>query len=278
MPDTVLKIDDLHKIYAGGVHAVRGISFEVNQGESVAIIGSSGSGKSTVLRCINRLIEPTDGAIYLKGDQINTPRTDINQVRSRIGMVFQSFELFAHLRVIDNITLGLIHVREMSRKDAEAEALEVLERVDMLDRKDAFPGNLSGGQKQRVAIARALAMKPEVMLFDEPTSALDPELIGSVLKTIRSLADEGMTMVVVTHEISFARDVADRVVYMDEGKIAEEGFSSIIENPKTERLKKFLSSIHEEEVSEHINEQLVNEDTGFGYVPDGTGARPRGGP
>lgn len=278
MPDTVLKIDDLHKIYAGGVHAVRGISFEVNQGESVAIIGSSGSGKSTVLRCINRLIEPTDGAIYLKGDQINTPRTDINQVRSRIGMVFQSFELFAHLRVIDNITLGLIHVREMSRKDAEAEALKVLERVDMLDRKDAFPGNLSGGQKQRVAIARALAMKPEVMLFDEPTSALDPELIGSVLKTIRSLADEGMTMVVVTHEISFARDVADRVVYMDEGKIAEEGFSSIIENPKTERLKKFLSSIHEEEVSEHINEQLVNEDTGFGYVPDGTGARPRGGP
>tara|TARA_B100000929_G_scaffold108331_1_gene85882 strand:+ start:394 stop:1230 length:837 start_codon:yes stop_codon:yes gene_type:complete len=278
MPDTVLEIDDLHKIYAGGVHAVRGISFEVNQGESVAIIGSSGSGKSTVLRCINRLIEPTDGAIYLKGDQINTPQTDINQVRSRIGMVFQSFELFAHLRVIDNITLGLIHVREMSRKDAEAEALEVLERVDMLDRKDAYPGNLSGGQKQRVAIARALAMKPEVMLFDEPTSALDPELIGSVLKTIRSLADEGMTMVVVTHEISFARDVADRVVYMDEGKIAEQGFSSIIEEPKTERLKRFLSSIHEEEVSEHINEQLVDEDTGFGYVPDGTGARPRGGP
>ena len=278
MPDNVLEIDNLHKIYAGGVHAVRGISFEVNQGESVAIIGSSGSGKSTVLRCINRLIEPTDGAIYLKGDQINTPQTDINQVRSRIGMVFQSFELFAHLRVIDNITLGLIHVREMSRKDAEAEALEVLERVDMLDRKDAYPGNLSGGQKQRVAIARALAMKPEVMLFDEPTSALDPELIGSVLKTIRSLADEGMTMVVVTHEISFARDVADRVVYMDEGKIAEQGLSSIIEDPKTERLKRFLSSIHEEEVSEHINEQLVDEDTGFGYVPDGTGARPRGGP
>ena len=278
MPDNVLEIDNLHKIYAGGVHAVRGISFEVKQGESVAIIGSSGSGKSTVLRCINRLIEPTDGAIYLKGDQINTPQTDINQVRSRIGMVFQSFELFAHLRVIDNITLGLIHVREMSRKDAEAEALEVLERVDMLDRKDAYPGNLSGGQKQRVAIARALAMKPEVMLFDEPTSALDPELIGSVLKTIRSLADEGMTMVVVTHEISFARDVADRVVYMDEGKIAEQGLSSIIEDPKTERLKRFLSSIHEEEVSEHINEQLVDEDTGFGYVPDGTGARPRGGP
>ena len=162
-------------------------------------------------------------------------------------MVFQSFELFAHLRVIDNITLGLRHVRKMSKKDAEREALKVLEKVDMLDRKDAFPGNLSGGQKQRVAIARALAMKPEVMLFDEPTSALDPELIGSVLKTIRGLADEGMTMVVVTHEISFAREVADRVIYMDRGIVAESGPSSIIDNPQTERLKKFLSSISEED-------------------------------
>ena len=162
-------------------------------------------------------------------------------------MVFQSFELFAHLRVIDNITLGLRHVRKMSRKEAQAEALEVLEKVDMLDRKDAFPGNLSGGQKQRVAIARALAMKPEVMLFDEPTSALDPELIGSVLKTIRGLADEGMTMIVVTHEIGFARDVADRVIYMDKGVVAESGESSIIDNPQTERLKKFLSSISEED-------------------------------
>ena len=162
-------------------------------------------------------------------------------------MVFQSFELFAHLRVIDNITLGLRHVRKMSRKEAEREALEVLEKVDMLDRKDAFPGNLSGGQKQRVAIARALAMKPEVMLFDEPTSALDPELIGSVLKTIRGLADEGMTMVVVTHEISFAREVADRVIYMDKGVVAESGPSSVIDNPQTERLKKFLSSISEED-------------------------------
>lgn len=243
----VLTIVDMHKTYAGGVHAVRGVSFDVNQGESVAIIGSSGSGKSTVLRCINRLIEPTEGEVRLRGNLINTPSADINDVRSRIGMVFQSFELFSHLRVIDNITLGLRHVRKMGKKEAEAEALEVLEKVDMLDRKDAFPGNLSGGQKQRVAIARALAMKPEVMLFDEPTSALDPELIGSVLKTIRGLADEGMTMIVVTHEIGFARDVADRVIYMDKGVIAESGESSIIDNPKTDRLKKFLSSISEED-------------------------------
>lgn len=247
MPDGLLRIENLHKIYSGGVHAVRGISFSVKEGESVAIIGSSGSGKSTVLRCINRLIEPTEGEVYLKNEQINTPHTDINEVRSRIGMVFQSFELFPHLKVLDNITLGLIHVRGMSKSEAEKQAIEVLERVDMLDRKDAYPGNLSGGQKQRVAIARSLAMKPEVMLFDEPTSALDPELIGSVLQTIRSLADDGMTMVVVTHEIGFARDVADRVVYMDEGVVAEEGPSSIIEEPKTERMRKFLSSIHEED-------------------------------
>jgi len=245
--ENVLSIVDMHKTYPGGVHAVRGVSFDVMEGESVAIIGSSGSGKSTVLRCINRLIEPTKGEVRLRGEMINTPNADINDVRSRIGMVFQSFELFAHLRVIDNITLGLRHVRKMSRKEAEREALEVLEKVDMLDRKDAFPGNLSGGQKQRVAIARALAMKPEVMLFDEPTSALDPELIGSVLKTIRGLADEGMTMVVVTHEISFAREVADRVIYMDKGVVAESGPSSVIDSPQTERLKKFLSSISEED-------------------------------
>nr|AIE90824.1 amino acid ABC transporter ATP-binding protein (ABC.PA.A) [uncultured marine group II/III euryarchaeote AD1000_07_D12] len=271
MPDKVLDVEDLHMIYSGGVHAVRGISFDVNQGESVAIIGSSGSGKSTVLRCINRLIEPTEGEIYLKGEQINTPHTDVNNLRSRIGMVFQSFELFAHLKVLDNVTLGLRHVRKMSKGEAEERAMSVLERVDMLDRIDAYPGNLSGGQKQRVAIARALAMRPEVLLFDEPTSALDPELIGSVLETIRGLADEGMTMLIVTHEIGFARDVADRVIYMDEGVVAEEGPSSIINNPKSERLKKFLSSLHEDEVPEQIHEELVDEYTGYGYVPDGKG-------
>ena len=276
MPENVLEVEDLHMIYSGGVHAVRGISFNVKEGESVAIIGSSGSGKSTVLRCINRLIEPTDGKILLKGDQINTPHTDVNNLRSRIGMVFQSFELFAHLKVLDNITLGLRHVRKMSKKEARERALSVLERVDMLDRIDAYPGNLSGGQKQRVAIARALAMRPEVLLFDEPTSALDPELIGSVLETIRGLADEGMTMVIVTHEIGFARDVADRVIYMDEGVVAEEGESSIIESPKSERLKKFLSSLHEDEVPEQVHENLVDGEAENGYVPDGKGQRPRG--
>ena len=248
MDDVVLSIRDLHKIYPGGVHAVRGVDFDVHEGESVAIIGSSGSGKSTVLRCINRLIEPTDGVIELRGEQINTPSANVNEVRSRIGMVFQSFELFSHLKVLDNVTLGLRHVRGMGKAEAEEVALEVLDRVDMLDRIDAYPGNLSGGQKQRVAIARALAMKPEVILFDEPTSALDPELIGSVLQTIRGLADEGMTMVIVTHEINFARDVADRIVYLDQGKVAEEGPSSIINQPKTERLQRFLSSMHEESI------------------------------
>jgi len=245
MSDVVLSLEDMHKTYVGGVHAVRGISLEVNEGESVAIIGSSGSGKSTVLRCINRLIEPTQGIVRLRGERINTPAANINDVRSRIGMVFQSFELFAHLKVLDNITLGLVHVRDMSRDEANEVAKKVLSRVDMMDRIDAYPGNLSGGQKQRVAIARALAMRPEVMLFDEPTSALDPELIGSVLETIRGLSDEGMTMVVVTHEIGFARDVADRVIYMDDGVVAEEGPSSIIEDPKTERMQRFLSSIND---------------------------------
>ena len=245
MSDSILSVVDMEKTYVGGVHAVRGVSFEVREGESLAIIGSSGRGKSTVLRCINRLIEPTKGIVRLRGEQINTPAADINDVRSRIGMVFQSFELFAHLRVLDNVTLGLRYVRRMGKEEADEVAKQVLERVDMLDRVDAYPGNLSGGQKQRVAIARALAMKPEVMLFDEPTSALDPELIGSVLETIRGLAEEGMTMVVVTHEIGFARDVADRVLYMDGGLVAEEGPSSIIDNPKTDRMKEFLSSIND---------------------------------
>jgi len=246
MEDEVLIIENLEKIYAGGVHAVRGVSFKVRKGESVAIIGSSGSGKSTVLRCINRLIEPTMGTIKLNGEVINNPLADVNEIRSKIGMVFQSFELFSHLKVLENITLGLRYVRGMNKEDAEKIALEVLERVDMLDRIDAYPGNLSGGQKQRVAIARSLAMHPEVILFDEPTSALDPELIGSVLQTIRGLADEGMTMVIVTHEINFAKDVADRIIYMDKGTIAEEGPSDIIENPKSERLKEFLSAMDEE--------------------------------
>ena len=243
MEEIVLSVENLEKIYPGNIHAVKGVSFNVKKGESVAIIGSSGSGKSTVLRCINRLIEPTKGIIRLNDEIINNPLANVNDIRSKIGMVFQSFELFSHLKVLDNITLGLRHVRGMDKKDAEKSALEVLARVDLLDRTEAYPGNLSGGQKQRVAIARALAMHPEVILFDEPTSALDPELIGSVLKTIKGLADEGMTMVIVTHEISFARDVADRIIYMDKGLIAEHGPSEIIGNPQSDRLKEFLSSM-----------------------------------
>ena len=246
MEEIVLSVENLEKIYPGNIHAVKGVSFNVKKGESVAIIGSSGSGKSTVLRCINRLIEPTKGIIRLNDEIINNPLANVNDIRSKIGMVFQSFELFSHLKVLDNITLGLRHVRGMDKKDAEKSALEVLARVDLLDRTEAYPGNLSGGQKQRVAIARALAMHPEVILFDEPTSALDPELIGSVLKTIKGLADEGMTMVIVTHEISFARDVADRIIYMDKGLIVEQGPSEIIENPQSDRLKEFLSSMDEE--------------------------------
>ena len=239
----VISVKNLEKIYSGGVHAVKGVSFDVFPKQVVVIIGSSGSGKSTVLRCINRLIEPTEGEIYLESVQINSPSTDINEIRSEIGMVFQSFELFMHLKVLDNVTLGLIKVRGYSKETAEDIALKVLARVDMSDKVDVYPGQLSGGQKQRVAIARALAMNPKVMLFDEPTSALDPELIGSVLESIKSLVEDGMTMVIVTHEIGFAKEVGDWIIYMDEGLVTESGPPEIIDNPKTDRMKKFLGQI-----------------------------------
>lgn len=242
----LIAVKNLEKIYSGGVHAVKGVSFEVFPGEVVVIIGSSGSGKSTVLRCINRLIEPTKGQIYLEDVQINNSNTDINKIRSEIGMVFQSFELFMHLTVIDNVTLGLRKVRGMSKDEAEKLALAMLEKVDMGDKINFYPGQISGGQKQRIAIARALAMNPKVMLFDEPTSALDPELIGSVLKTMKQLAKEGMTMLVVTHEIGFAREVGDEIIYMDQGLIVEEGQAEdIFDHPKSERLQKFLGEILE---------------------------------
>lgn len=239
----VISVKNLEKIYTGGVHAVKGVSFDVFPKKVVVIIGSSGSGKSTVLRCINRLIEPTKGEIYLEDIKINSPATDINSIRSEIGMVFQSFELFMHLKVLDNVTLGLMKVREFSKEKAETIAKDVLSKVDMSDKIDVYPGQLSGGQKQRVAIARSLAMNPKVMLFDEPTSALDPELIGSVLESIKSLVAEGMTMVIVTHEIGFAKEVGDWIIYMDEGRVVESGSSDIIDNPKTERMKKFLGQI-----------------------------------
>ena len=227
----VITVKDLEKSYTGGVHAVKGVSFDVFPRQVVVIIGSSGSGKSTVLRCINRLIEPTKGEIFLEDLKINSPSTNINLIRSEIGMVFQSFELFMHLKVLDNVTLGLVKVRGFAKDKAEDIAKEVLAKVDMSDKMDVYPGQLSGGQKQRVAIARALAMNPKVMLFDEPTSALDPELIGSVLESIKSLVKEGMTMVIVTHEIGFAKEVGDWIVYMDEGQVVEAGPPDIIDKP-----------------------------------------------
>lgn len=243
----IVSVKNLEKIFSGHrgakVHAVKGVNFDVHEKEVVVIIGSSGSGKSTVLRCVNRLIEPTEGEVYLEDVLINSKETDINEIRSEIGMVFQSFELFMHLTTIKNITLGLTKVRGLSQDEADEVARQTLKRVDMLDKIDAFPGQLSGGQKQRVAIARSLAMSPKVMLFDEPTSALDPELIGSVLKTMRTLAAEGMTMCVVTHEIGFAQEVADWVIFMDEGEIVEEGPPDILSNPKTERMQQFLGQI-----------------------------------
>ena len=239
----IIRVQNLEKVYPGNVHAVRGVSFEVRPKQVVAIIGSSGSGKSTVLRCINRLIEPTKGEIYLEEVKINDQKTDINKIRSEIGMVFQSFELFAHLRVLENVTLGLRKVRGYSRAEANEIARGVLEKVDMLDKLEAFPGQISGGQMQRVAIARALAMNPKVMLFDEPTSALDPELIGSVLESIKALVNEGMTMIIVTHEIGFAREVSDWILYMDHGAVVEEGPPSMLDAPKTERMQQFLGQI-----------------------------------
>ncbi len=241
--DTLLKVENLHKVFPGNVYAVNGINFEVKNKQVVVIIGASGSGKSTVLRCINRLEVPTDGNIIFNGKSITDKSVDLNQVRSEIGFVFQSFELFPHLTVLRNVTLSLEMVRKMEPKDAEAKAIEVLSDLDLTDKFDAYPGQLSGGQKQRVAIARALAMNPKLMLFDEPTSALDPELVGYVLDTIRMLAEKGMTMIVVTHQIRFAEEVADWAVYMTEGKIVEQGHAKeMLRNPKEERTKQFLSS------------------------------------
>ena len=227
MEEIVLEIENLEKIYPGGVHAVRGISFNVKKGESVAIIGSSGSGKSTVLRCINRLIEPTKGTIKLNDQIVNNPLADVNEIRSKIGMVFQSFELFSHLTVLDNITLGLRHVRGLKREEAEENALKVLERVDMLDRIEAFPGNLSGGQKQRVAIARALISDTDLILADEPTGNLDSKTSYDIMDLFAQLHDKGNTIIMVTHEDDIAQ-YAHRVVRMRDGLVETD---TINENP-----------------------------------------------
>ena len=228
----------------GELEVLKGIDMQVNAGEVVCVIGPSGSGKSTLLRCVNRLEEPTSGRILIEGVDMTDPDVDIDRLRTRIGMVFQHFNLFPHLTVLDNLTIAQRKVLKRSKHEAREIAVANLERVGLIDKIDEYPNRLSGGQQQRVAIARALSMKPDMMLFDEPTSALDPELIGEVLDVMRRLAQDGMTMMVVTHEMGFAREVADRVVFMDGGVIIEEGPpKDVLSNPKHERTRRFLSMI-----------------------------------
>ncbi len=239
----VLKVRGLHK-YFGNLHVLRGIDTDIKKGEVVVVIGPSGSGKSTFLRCLNLLEAPTQGEIIFEGVNITSKKNNINNQRQKMGMVFQQFNLFPHMTVMKNITLAPIKVKKMSVKKAEEVAISLLKRIGLEDKALAYPKQLSGGQKQRIAIIRALAMSPDVMLFDEPTSALDPEMVGEVLDVMKGLAKEGMTMAVVTHEMGFAREVGDRVLFMDEGIIAEEGTPAhIFGNPQNERTKSFLSKV-----------------------------------
>ncbi len=239
----MIKIKDLKKNF-GDLEVLKGVDLEVQKGEVLVVIGPSGSGKSTLLRCINRLEEPTGGEIWFEGRKINDPKVNIDEVRQQMGMVFQHFNLFANLSILDNVILAPCQVKKSQRAEAQKEAVELLKRIGLEDKKDAYPRNLSGGQQQRVAIVRALAMHPKVMLFDEPTSALDPEMVGDVLSLMRQLADDGMTMVVVTHEMGFAREVGDRVIFMDGGKIVEENTpDQLFSNPQNDRTKDFLSKV-----------------------------------
>ena len=239
----MIKIKDLKKRY-GELEVLKGISTEIKEGEVISVIGPSGSGKSTFLRCINRLEEPTSGEIWVNGKNIMENGVDINKIREEIGMVFQHFNLYPHKTVMENITLGPIRLKKISKAEAEKLALELLEKVGLSDKKDVYPNKLSGGQKQRVAIARALAMNPKIILFDEPTSALDPEMIGEVLEVMKELANAGMTMIVVTHEMGFARNVANRVFFMDEGYILEDAKpQDLFDNPKSERAMIFLDKV-----------------------------------
>jgi len=239
----LLEVEDLHKSF-GSLEVLKGISLRVRTGEVIILIGPSGSGKSTLLRCINRLEEPTRGRIRVAGTDITARGVDLNRVRKDIGMVFQAFNLYPHLTALGNVTLALRKVLGMSRPEAEARGRRILERVGLADKAGGYPTELSGGQQQRVAIARALALEPKLMLFDEPTSALDPELVGGVLRAMRDLRDEGMTMVVVTHEMSFARDAGDRVLFMDGGEILEEGPpSTIFRSPAHQRTREFLQRV-----------------------------------
>lgn len=241
--NVLIEVQDLKKAF-GGNQVLDGITTDICQGEVVAIIGPSGSGKSTFLRSLNLLEEPTGGRILFEGVDITDPKVDINRHRQKIGMVFQQFNLFPHKTVKENIMLAPVSLKLMSKEEASRRAEELLERVGLPDKADAYPGSLSGGQKQRIAIARALAMNPDVMLFDEPTSALDPEMVGEVLGLMRELAETGMTMVVVTHEMGFAREVAARVIFIDDGKIQEENTpEEFFQNPKNPRLQDFLSKV-----------------------------------
>ena len=241
----LIKVENLKKHYTGGVvKALDGIDCEIKKGEVVVIVGPSGSGKSTLLRSLNLLEIPTSGKIYFDGTDITDKKTNINTHRQRMGMVFQHFNLFPNMNVLKNMTKAPMTLLKKSKEEAESKALELLDRVGLKDRADAYPSQLSGGQKQRVAIVRALCMEPEVMLFDEPTSALDPEMVGEVLDVMKNLAREGMTMVVVTHEMGFAREVGTRVIFMDDGKIIEENTpEEFFTNPQNPRLKDFLSKV-----------------------------------
>ena len=245
--NALIKVTGLEKHFGKDenlVRALNGIDAEITQGEKLVVIGPSGSGKSTFLRCLNRLEEPTGGQIIFDGIDITSRGCDLNHVRRRMGMVFQQFNLFPHKTIMQNITLAPIHHKLMTRQQAEARAMELLNRVGLPEKADAYPSQLSGGQKQRIAIVRALAMNPEVMLFDEPTSALDPEMVGEVLQVMKDLAEDGMTMVVVTHEMGFAREVSDRVMFMDEGRIIEQGTpAEIFGNPQNKRTQDFLGKL-----------------------------------
>ena len=239
----MIEVRNLEKAF-GDLKVLRGITEKIEDKEVVCVIGPSGSGKSTFLRCLNMLEEPHGGEVYLDGKRINEPGINIDEVREKLGMVFQSFNLFPHMTVMDNITLAPIKVKGMSGEEAEVKAKQLLKTVGLEDKADSYPASLSGGQKQRVAIARALAMDPEIMLFDEPTSALDPEMVGEVLNVMKDLADNGMTMIIVTHEMGFAREVADRVLFIDEGVVMEQGTpAEIFGNPKNERTQNFLSKV-----------------------------------
>ena len=243
--DKIIQVKDLKKYYKKGlIKALDGVSVDINRGDVMVVIGPSGSGKSTLLRSLNLLEEPTSGSIIFEGVDITNKKIDINKHRQKMGMVFQHFNLFPHKTILENMTLAPVEVKKIPLDQAKAKAMQLLERVGLADRADAYPIQLSGGQKQRIAIVRALCMEPDVMLFDEPTSALDPEMVGEVLDVMKELAHDGMTMVVVTHEMGFAREVGNRVLFMADGKLVEEGTpEDIFEHPQSERLQDFLSKV-----------------------------------